>query len=622
MIEINRYLTVLLSIFGGGTASPENELTHAFLGGVLWGILLIVAWHRNRGEPQPHERLLIWAFALGALQSAYLFILYSLDVLGIYRFASLPALLSSLDHLLSLASLVGVCAAYIEFFLKQPPLTRRFVQLSAGTTLLAYGLAFVFQALNVATGSAPGARGPGVIDYANHLVMAAIIILAMAMIVRRSGWLRNTILLALALWLLQQVAVFMPEGKHESQAVLLHSLRHWLRDTAIIILGLVYIRKMNQERQQSQAALRQSEQDNRILVEASPLGVLVHEDGRFVVCNTAAVNILRAAGPEDVIGRHVMEFVPGEHQELVADRYRELHLSSKRLRPAEYRVIRRDGTMVDVEMISQSFPHRDKLRVLTIIKDITERKLAETRLRQAKDELEVKYEELKALDVVKEGLIRDVTHELKTPVAKQAMQLEMLRASLGGQCLGNAERIIGVMEEAVRRQENVIHNMLNLTRLEAGARRYDIAPVRIDQVLNRIIEDCRPYTDIGACVLTIDLPPVTALGDEEMLWHVFTNLVHNAIKFKKKDQPCRLEISLALEDGKAVARIRDDGIGLTPAEAARVFERFYQGSPATAGSGIGLTICKVMVEGMGGGIALESDGPGKGATALVWLPAA
>jgi signal transduction histidine kinase len=112
---------------------------------------------------------------------------------------------------------------------------------------------------------------------------------------------------------------------------------------------------------------------------------------------------------------------------------------------------------------------------------------------------------------------------------------------------------------------------------------------------------------------------VTATADAEMLWHVLSNLVGNAVKFARREGR-RLEATVAAEGGRGVVRIADNGIGLTPEQAARAFEMFYQASAAIEGSGVGLCICRSIMEGMGGTVTLESAGEGRGAVATVTLP--
>lgn len=239
---------------------------------------------------------------------------------------------------------------------------------------------------------------------------------------------------------------------------------------------------------------------------------------------------------------------------------------------------------------------------------------------EAFEALRSQNERLQTLDRMKDGLLRDVSHELKTPVAKQAMQLELLRKHLDENCLGRTEAFLAVMESSVRRQQQVIRNLLDLARLESGGRPLAIAPVRLDALLRRTIEEYRFFIEEKRIALTENLGPVAARGDEEMLWHVFSNLLGNAIKFLRAGVPGAIAVETAAEAGAAVVRIRDNGVGLDAAQLSRVFERFYQTTAAAEGSGVGLTICKRLVEEMGGSIALESAGSGEGVTAVVRLP--
>jgi signal transduction histidine kinase len=111
-------------------------------------------------------------------------------------------------------------------------------------------------------------------------------------------------------------------------------------------------------------------------------------------------------------------------------------------------------------------------------------------------------------------------------------------------------------------------------------------------------------------------------GSEELLWHVFSNLLNNAVKYRSRSGRCTIRINAEREGGWAVVRLRDNGIGMTPGQLGLVFERFYQASAASEGAGVGLSICARAVEAMGGTIALESDGLGEGSTAVVKLPLA
>jgi signal transduction histidine kinase len=220
---------------------------------------------------------------------------------------------------------------------------------------------------------------------------------------------------------------------------------------------------------------------------------------------------------------------------------------------------------------------------------------------------------------MKDALIRDVTHEFKTPVAKHAMQLELLRARLGEHCLGNVDQIVQVMERSVRRQQQVLRNLLDLSRLESGWHRQPLAPIRLGETLRALVQEELPLLEREGVDLQLAAPDLQVLGSEELLWHVFSNLLNNAVKYRSQPGRCVIGIDVEQEGDWAVVRLRDNGIGLTPAQLALVFERFYQASASSEGAGVGLSICARAVEAMGGTITLQSDGLGKGSTAEVRL---
>jgi signal transduction histidine kinase len=215
--------------------------------------------------------------------------------------------------------------------------------------------------------------------------------------------------------------------------------------------------------------------------------------------------------------------------------------------------------------------------VLAVVRDATERKRAVEELKSAKENLERQYEELKKLDLMKDGLIRDVSHELKTPVAKNAMQLEILKPIIVKHSLTEEEaKALIVMEESIRRQEDVIRNLLDLSRLEEGGRPYRREPVRLDSLLKGIKDEYRHVTDRYGVDLIVDMPPLPIQSD--------------------------------------------GGIGLKEDEIVRAFDRFYQSTPSSGGSGVGLAICRMIAEGLGGEVNIASEGKGRGAVASVTLP--
>jgi signal transduction histidine kinase len=256
----------------------------------------------------------------------------------------------------------------------------------------------------------------------------------------------------------------------------------------------------------------------------------------------------------------------------------------------------------------------------SIIAHINKRKKAEEKLQHAKMRLEEQNVQLRKVDRIKDALICDVTHELKTPVAKYAMQLDIVsRIIKGHNLMHEAERPLNVMRSTIKRQEGVLHNILDLSRLEAGRRSYKKEPVELSQLIKEVLKDYASALESHKIVLFKDLKPLTRESDYEMLFHVVSNIINNAIKYRTdKEQP---EIRVSLEPNKthAIVRIADNGVGLTREQVQRIFEKFYQASPSVEGSGVGLAICKKIMEDLGGKIWGESPGPNKGTTIFLEL---
>jgi len=259
---------------------------------------------------------------------------------------------------------------------------------------------------------------------------------------------------------------------------------------------------------------------------------------------------------------------------------------------------------------------------IEVARDVTARVAAARELQAAKEELEKQNLELRTLDTMKDGLIRDVTHEFKTPVAKHAMQLEILRSIVREHGLEReTERVLGVMAASIARQQKMINNILDLARLEAGGRRYCLGPVRLDEVLDEVLEDRAFAIEAHGVTVRSSLWPLALSSDREILHCLFSNLVDNALKYRSASATPAIDITLAEEDGLAVVRVADNGIGFAADQLDRAFDRFWQASASVEGSGVGLTICRMIAEDLGGSIAIASGGVGEGATVTVRLPA-
>ena len=155
-------------------------------------------------------------------------------------------------------------------------------------------------------------------------------------------------------------------------------------------------------------ALRESEERTRRLVEFSPDLIAIHSEGRWTYMNPAGARLLGAQGPDDLIGRPITDTVPPEFREIVAERARQTEEEGKRSPLLEEKVIRVDGTVIDVEVTGISVPYGGRQATHVVMRDITDRKRAEESLQRAQADLEFRVQErTKELDAAYEALWRE-----------------------------------------------------------------------------------------------------------------------------------------------------------------------------------------------------------------------
>lgn len=230
---------------------------------------------------------------------------------------------------------------------------------------------------------------------------------------------------------------------------------------------------------------------------------------------------------------------------------------------------------------------------------------------------------LRRLDEVKSGLISTVSHELKTPLTSVRLAAHVLLSEKLGPLNPKQMEILSAAREDSDRLYQIIENLLDISRLEAGRSKISLSPVDTEQmVLNAADEMRAAYIDRGvALVLDLpgDVPPV--LADSFYLESVFTNLLTNALRHTPPGG--QVTVSARKESNSVRFAVEDTGSGIPADCLPHVFEKFYRGPgrEQQRDSGLGLAIAKEIVEAHGGSIGVESE-PGKGARFVFTLSVA
>ena len=362
----------------------------------------------------------------------------------------------------------------------------------------------------------------------------------------------------------------------------------------------------------AEQSLRESEERYQRLVKLTPIPLcFVNKDGEISYFNDRFIQVFgydevptlkewwRLACPDEQYRRWVVETWESA--------VRRASETSADIEPIEYYVACKDGTVRAVVISGITIEDG----VLAIFVDVTERKRAEEALRRAAVELARSNEDL-------EQFARVASHDLQEPLRMVSGFLKLLRERYEPQLDAKAKEYIGYSVEGATRMSQLIADLLAYSRVDR--RGQALRPTDAGKALAGAIANLRgSIKEAGATVTFDDLPIVR--GDASQLTQLFQNLVGNAIKFRHADRPCQVHISARLEEGKWIFAARDNGIGIVKEAFDRVFVIFQRlhTREKYAGTGIGLAICKKIVERHGGKIWLQSQ-VGEGSTFYFTLP--
>ena len=249
--------------------------------------------------------------------------------------------------------------------------------------------------------------------------------------------------------------------------------------------------------------------------------------------------------------------------------------------------------------------------VFAAARDVTERKRAEKEIRRYADDLRRSNQELEHFAYV-------ASHDLQEPLRTVSSFSQLLARRYQGKLDADADDFIAFIVEGATRMQTLINDLLAFSRV--GTRGNPFAPVRCQEILQGVKESLKAAIAESGAVISQD-PLPTLVADQTQLAQLFQNLFSNAIKFRRPQEAPRIHVSaLRLDDAWRLS-VRDNGIGIDPQFFGRIFVLFQRlhEREQYPGTGIGLAICKKIVERHGGQIWVESE-PGSGSTFHFTIP--
>jgi len=372
------------------------------------------------------------------------------------------------------------------------------------------------------------------------------------------------------------------------------------------------------------------------LLEAAPDAILqVDADGRIILLNRVTENMFGYTR-EELLGQPVEVLIPHElrarHVQHRSD-YRQKPMTRAMGSGLALEGIRRDGSRFPVEISLSPSPSPEEFRITAIVRDITERRLAEERLRKIQEdytqrlaasnaELELTNRELQRANRLKTEFLASMSHELRTPLHTIIGFSELLAEQLEGPLNPKQMRFVQHVHKDSLHLLDLINDILDISKIEEG--RLELRPEAFDfsALVGESLASVRTLAEAKSQILETDLNVPTAVeADRLRIRQVLINLLSNAIKFTPEQGRIRLEARV--QDRFVVVSVMDTGIGIPEEEHDFIFDKFHQVGATTLGvregTGLGLAITKRLVEQHGGTIRVDSR-PGKGSTFFVTLP--
>ncbi len=402
---------------------------------------------------------------------------------------------------------------------------------------------------------------------------------------------------------------------------------------AILVYIIVRFRIVISEQRKREAvdaALFESEARYKNLFEQNPAPMLIYELGSLQILRVNDAFLQHYGYTfEEISSMRLTDLYPEELKGAITELI-------KRLRGyqnvGEWRHIRKDGSVIHIVACSNDLIYAGKKARIAVITDVTDRVIAEEKMRnltihleqgvaERTAELKIAKEKAESADQLKSAFLATMSHELRTPLNSIIGFTGILLLDMAGPLNDEQRKQLRMVQSSATHLLALINDVLDISKIEAGQLQVVMKKFDVRQSLERVIASVRPLAERKGLELKV------AIGDEvggfvsdgRRVEQVFLNLLNNAIKFTEHGS---IAVACGITDGTLTAKFKDTGIGIRSEDVERLFKPFSQIetgiSRSHEGTGLGLSICKRLVEKLGGTIGVESTF-GEGSTFTVVL---
>ena len=418
-----------------------------------------------------------------------------------------------------------------------------------------------------------------------------------------------------------------------------------IRDAQGRVSQVLVVSRDVTERKKTEERLAESERKYRELVEqANSIILRWTSDGKLTFLNEFGQRFFGYSA-EEILGRHVIGTIVPTTESNGRDLRQLIDQICADPKAFEQNVnenMRRNGERVWISWTNRLVPdpRGQVAEILSVGTDITERKQAEEQIRRLHEDLQRHAAELERrvaertaelavardhaeeADRLKSAFLATMSHELRTPLNSIIGFTGILLMGLVGPLTCEQEKQLNMVQDSARHLLELINDVLDISKIEAGQIELARDPFDMRTTIQKSLEKIAPLAEKKGLVVTaVIAPPVgQVVGDRRRMEQILINLLSNAVKFTERGE---VRIETQVEDGWLVTRVIDTGIGIRPEDLDILFKPFRQVDTGITrqyeGTGLGLFICKRLVESMGGRIQVESEW-GKGSRFVFTLP--
>jgi len=385
------------------------------------------------------------------------------------------------------------------------------------------------------------------------------------------------------------------------------------------------LKSLEAEIEELKRVIESNEQNYRDLYEGAPdMYRTIDADGIILDCNTAYAKSL-GFSKQEVIGMSIFDHTSKDSIKKMKNSF-ETWKRVGHVENMEILLKRKDGTVFP-GLLSANNLYDKKRKLLgsnTVIRDITEIFEARKKLENSQKQIQVQLKKLKDIGIQKEEFLAMITHELKTPLVPIKGYADILLSGFHGTLSIAQKERIEIIKSSAESLLKLIQDLLDAQKLELGKLKLDMISTSVSEIILSTITKMKPDADRHKIKITTDLEEnIRCYCDKDRIMQVLTNVIFNSLDFCPEEGGT-IHIKMCSEKDHAKIIVKDNGIGILKENLDKVFVKFYQVNTAITrehgGTGLGLAVCKGIIENHGGKIWARSEGKNKGTEIHILLP--